>query len=61
MQAGPTQSTLQVVEERMHVLSYHWGIMYALGLHNEPATFRRMCMKSNAILKILSISVRTPA
>ena len=61
MQAGPTQSTLQAVEERMHVLSYHWGIMYALSLHNEPVAFRNMLVSTSATLRTHSISVCTPA
>lgn len=61
MQADSTQSRLQVVEERMHVLNYHTGIMVALGLLNEPVAYRNVFVSCDAVLSLHTVSVRLSA
>lgn len=56
---GLSTEHTEVVEERMHELNYHTGIMLAVGLMNEPVAYRKIFVSCKAVLSIHSISVRT--
>ena len=58
VQGGPTQRTLQEVEQRMQELHSNLGICFVSGYLSEPVAFRSLSVNSADAKRIHSVSVR---